>query len=394
RRRRSVSRGAISRPSQDELDRPPALVTSPLLSHAGDARHDDGGSYAASARAEAGARAAEKPFRSTGRGVAGSSCDRDNAGAARSCDARDALRHRPEGVRAGGTQARAGELRHGCGPGARKGQQGADRLPRRGSDRLAQALSRIGPRRAPRRREERRGFRHRAARAAVAPGVLAAHQALCAQGGDRVGGPVAPYATACLRHTPSQSRRRPARGAAPARSFGHHDHDHLYARRARATETAAREASPTRLKAGIAGEEETMDSSVERSQLRVNVLAIVSLVIALIALGYTTWRNERTEYNRNVRVAAFETLKQLGEAQIIVEYAHFQKNRQLGDPLQGWGRMIYIRDLAKLLPASAPADAERLWVAWRDNIEKLEDDKEALVKITDEMQLLRLSVLD
>jgi hypothetical protein len=148
------------------------------------------------------------------------------------------------------------------------------------------------------------------------------------------------------------------------------------------------------LKAGIAGEEGTMDSSVERSQLRVNVLALVSLVVALMALGYTTWRNERTEYNRNVRVAAFETLKQLGEAQIIVEYAHFQKNRQLGDPLQGWGRMIYIRDLAKLLPASAPANAERLWVAWRDNIEKLEDDKEALVKITDEMQLLRLSVLD
>ena len=92
-------------------------------------------------------------------------------------------------------------------------------------------------------------------------------------------------------------------------------------------------------------------------------------------------------------MAAFETLKQLGEAQIIVEYAHFQKNRQLGDPLQGWGRMIYIRDLAKLLPAPAPADAEPLWVAWRDNIDRLESDDDALVKITDEMQLLRLAVL-
>ena len=103
-----------------------------------------------------------------------------------------------------------------------------------------------------------------------------------------------------------------------------------------------------------------MSSARIRVQLKTNLVAIISLVVALTALGYTTWRNERTEYNRNVRVAAFETLKQLGEAQIIVEYAHFQKNRQLGDPLQGWGRMIYIRDLAKLLPASAPADAERL----------------------------------
>jgi hypothetical protein len=137
-----------------------------------------------------------------------------------------------------------------------------------------------------------------------------------------------------------------------------------------------------------------MSSARIRVQLQTNLVALISLVVALTALGYTTWRNERTEYNRNVRVAAFETLKQLGEAQIIVEYAHFKKNRQLGDPLQGWGRMLYIRDLAKLLPGPAPTDAERLWVAWRDNIDRLEQDDDALVKITDEMQLLRLTVLD
>ena len=56
--------------------------------------------------------------------------------------------------------------------------------------------------------------------------------------------------------------------------------------------------------------------------------------------------------------------------------------------------MIYIRDLAKLLPAPAPTDAERLWVAWRDNIDRLEQDDDALIKITDEMQLLRLTVLE
>jgi hypothetical protein len=131
-----------------------------------------------------------------------------------------------------------------------------------------------------------------------------------------------------------------------------------------------------------------------RVQVKTNLVALISLVVALTALGYTTWRNERTEYNRNVRVAAFETLKQLGEAQIIVEYSHFKKNPQLGDPLQGWGRMIYIRDLAKLLPAPAPTDAERLWVAWRDNVDRLEQDDDALVRITDEMQLLRLTVLN
>ena len=55
--------------------------------------------------------------------------------------------------------------------------------------------------------------------------------------------------------------------------------------------------------------------------------------------------------------------------------------------------MIYIRDLARLLPPPGPTDAERLWIAWRDNIDRLEQDDDALVKITNELPLLRLTVL-
>jgi hypothetical protein len=130
------------------------------------------------------------------------------------------------------------------------------------------------------------------------------------------------------------------------------------------------------------------------SQLRANIVAIVSVIVALTGMAYNTWRNEKTEINHNVRAAAFETLKNLGEAQIIVEYLHFQKDRARGDPLQGWGRMIYLRDLAQVLPAPGPSEAERLWEAWRDNVDKLENDDEAMVKITDEIQLLRLTTLE
>jgi hypothetical protein len=130
------------------------------------------------------------------------------------------------------------------------------------------------------------------------------------------------------------------------------------------------------------------------SQIRANIVAIFSIIVALTGMAYNTWRNEKTEINHSVRIAAFETLKNLGEAQIVVEYLHFQKNRQLGDPVQGWGRMIYIRDLAQVLPAPGPAEAERLWVAWRDNVEGLGTNDEAMVKITDEMQLLRLTTLE
>ena len=129
-------------------------------------------------------------------------------------------------------------------------------------------------------------------------------------------------------------------------------------------------------------------------QIKVNIVAIVSVVVALSGLAYNTYRNERTEHNRNTRIAAFEALKTLGEAQVIVEYAHFKKNRQLGDPVQGMARAQYIRDLSRLLPVPAPADAERLWVAWRDNADKVETETDAMIAITDEIQRLRLTLLE
>jgi hypothetical protein len=130
------------------------------------------------------------------------------------------------------------------------------------------------------------------------------------------------------------------------------------------------------------------------SQLRANIVAIASIIVALTGMAYNTWRNEKTEINHNVRAAAFETLKNLGQAEIIVEYAHFRKDRLLGDPLQGLGHMIYLRDLTQVLPAPGPAEGERLWAAWRDNVDKLETDSDAMVKITDEIQLLRLTTLE
>ncbi len=130
------------------------------------------------------------------------------------------------------------------------------------------------------------------------------------------------------------------------------------------------------------------------SQIRANIVAIVSVIVALSGMAYNTHRNEKTEINHNVRAAAFETLKNLGEAQIVVEYAHFKKDRLLGDPTQGWARLNYIRDLAQVLPAPGPAEADGLLAAWRDNVDTLENDKNAMIKITDEIQRLRLTTID
>jgi hypothetical protein len=130
------------------------------------------------------------------------------------------------------------------------------------------------------------------------------------------------------------------------------------------------------------------------SQIRANIVAITSVIVALTGMGYNTYRNEKTEINHNVRAAAFETLKNLGEAQIVVEYAHFKKDRLLGDPTQGWARLTYIRDLAQVLPPPGPAEADMLLAAWRDNVETLENNTEAMIKITDEIQRLRLTSIE
>ena len=129
-------------------------------------------------------------------------------------------------------------------------------------------------------------------------------------------------------------------------------------------------------------------------QFRANIVAIGSMAVALTGLAYNTYRNEKTEINHNVRAAAFETLKNLGEVQIIADYAHIKKDRVRGDTRLGWGRITLIHDLAQVLPPPGPAEADALLTAWRDNVEKLEGDRDAMITITDEIQWLRLTTLE
>jgi hypothetical protein len=129
-----------------------------------------------------------------------------------------------------------------------------------------------------------------------------------------------------------------------------------------------------------------------RHQVRVNAVALISLAVALCSLGYNTWRNERTEQNRSVRVAAFEVLKNLGELQVIVNFAYFGKNEQLGNPVLGWGRIALISDLSQLLPAPAPERAEKLSHAWQADWQQLREDEPSVERITAEIDQSRDAV--
>jgi hypothetical protein len=126
-----------------------------------------------------------------------------------------------------------------------------------------------------------------------------------------------------------------------------------------------------------------------KDQLRNNLLAIISLTVALAALGYSTWRNERTEQNRNVREAGFALLSEIGALQQVVFYARFQPGDARGDARMGWAEVLTIVDLAALMPPEVARDAKALNETWQADWAGLGDDPQAHQRIDDAIDALR-----
>jgi hypothetical protein len=132
-----------------------------------------------------------------------------------------------------------------------------------------------------------------------------------------------------------------------------------------------------------------------RDQLRNNAVALTSLVIALASLGYNTWRNERTEHNRNIRAAAFEILTKLAEFERVVFLAHYDRDKANGNPRTGWTYVIVINDLAQVMPGAVQPRAAALRDTWRGNWEDLGTDGDvAIDRIDQEITNLREATLE
>jgi hypothetical protein len=131
-----------------------------------------------------------------------------------------------------------------------------------------------------------------------------------------------------------------------------------------------------------------------RQQLRNNAVALISLVVAISSLSYNTWRNERTEHNRNVRTAAFEVLMRAGDLERVAFLAQYDHDRNGGSPRTGWTDVLAIRELAALVPAPVPARAAELQQVWGENWEGLgKDDETAVNHIDDAIARLREATL-
>ena len=116
-----------------------------------------------------------------------------------------------------------------------------------------------------------------------------------------------------------------------------------------------------------------------RQQIHNNLVALISLAVAVGALGYNTWRNETTEEQRNIRHASFRVLENLGELQEVVDMRHYYlpfetASGQEGQlRIQGFGSLGMIRDLMMLMPEPAPSAGEALYQDWQRQFGDLDD---------------------
>lgn len=129
-------------------------------------------------------------------------------------------------------------------------------------------------------------------------------------------------------------------------------------------------------------------------QFKSHIVAIISLGIAFTALTYSIWRDELSERNRNTRMASFEALKHLGELQIIVNYAYYQPDNQLGNPFFGWGHITLIGDMAALLPSEASEPVKKLSETWAENWQMLKTEERAVDQITQRIDQSRSAILE
>lgn len=125
-------------------------------------------------------------------------------------------------------------------------------------------------------------------------------------------------------------------------------------------------------------------------QLKNNMVALISLTVALSSLGYSTWRNERTEHNRNQRYAGFEILLKLNELQQVVFHRRYDMDeKDRGNPRLGWTYALTIKDLAQVMNAKQQAEAQKLVTVWDANWEALGDSQtnvNTVLKSIDDMR--------
>lgn len=131
-----------------------------------------------------------------------------------------------------------------------------------------------------------------------------------------------------------------------------------------------------------------------KEQVRRNSVALISLFVAVSGLSYNTWRNERSEYNRNQRVSSFEVLLKLGELQQLVFHNHYDLDSEdKGNPRTGWAIVLTIQDLSTILVSPVPESSKELVAVWGDHWSQLGDSQDSADAILSGIENVRVDTL-
>lgn len=125
-----------------------------------------------------------------------------------------------------------------------------------------------------------------------------------------------------------------------------------------------------------------------KMQIKQNLLAILSIAIAISALAYNSWRNELSEENRNYRAAGFEIMREAAHLQYLIDSTTYASDKNKEDPINGWVKVNLIVSLSKLMMPEILEHAVKLKDTWRNNWSLLGESELANQQITKANEIL------
>lgn len=134
------------------------------------------------------------------------------------------------------------------------------------------------------------------------------------------------------------------------------------------------------------------NSTTFRQSIAKNAVALISLIVAIIALTVNIWRAERSETNRSLRIAAFELLQELGELQLVVDLRHYDNDPIGGNPIRGWSHVMMVQDLSMIMPKPVAKSGEKLHQIWQKNWQYLGQDEAKTEEVTQQIDKVRANI--
>ena len=134
-----------------------------------------------------------------------------------------------------------------------------------------------------------------------------------------------------------------------------------------------------------------------KEQVRRNLVALISLAVAVTSLGYNTWRNEASEHNRNKRLIAIELLSIVGQMNQAVLEAGYGSEVSAGiHRRKAWAMAATINDLAMVAEGEVPAAAQGLFETWKTEVVRLRtgDTDAAIANINTALEIVRSATHD